>query len=801
MTIASTVTSVQYTGNNAATQFAFNNKIFSASDLVVTLIDTLGNQYPFVNQANATLGLSYTVSNVDVDGGCTVAFNSPPALGWTIDIRTQTPETQSTSIKNQGAFLPELHEEAFDRLTREIQDLLRQTYTYGIHAQDLESTPWPAIPGPTLRKGMQLMFDLVTGLPTVGFPPAQVVTQALIGALLYPVSQVETNAGVVPTNLAYPYLNVKRYGAKGDNATDDRVAIRNAWLVAKQQGGGRIVFPDGGTYLVSSLDPASPLQLPSQNSDGSITTTSNQVVFYFNGGNDIVFDFQGSTIHCTVIFGGVLFLFDNCTNIRMLGPTIQGAQVQSGGAVTLGAITAGAGYINGTYVNVPLTGGTGGGAMANIVVVGGAVTTCGIVYVGGGYAVNDVLSASNANLGGAGAGFSVPITSITGAGPTVTVAAPNAIACIGLTGPVTDFTVVDLDVESCYIGFWATGNPNVFNTQVTGINLLGYTNVRNGEYGVGLHNAGDQTVIENLHTYRCARALFFYGVQDVNVLNCVAEQVAFGFQSLIKAYGRASRNISVKYETLNSQGQSGAVAKFSIQSQSDPAVINPPAVVETIILDIHETNTSQGGIGIEFDYYSGAGGLTLTPTSANQLFNNIVVRGFMNNSIYTTVQLNTAGAQCQINYDNLQYVAPAAANDLRNNNGFLASRKFTYTPAIRFGGASTGWTFSLQSADFYVGAGICTVVGSITASAKGSAAGACTVLMPFPTRADSSRAPLFSGLITANGAGLTGPIVGYIASSSNIANLLQQGAAGTSPLTDANFTATTALLFQASYPI
>ena len=83
-----------------------------------------------------------------------------------------------------------------------------------------------------------------------------------------------------------------------------------------------------------------------------------------------------------------------------------------GPIVTIGAITGGALYVNGAYTNVPLTGGTGNGATADITVAGGAVTAVTIVNAGQYYSVGDVLSASNTNLGGAGSGFDVAIATI-----------------------------------------------------------------------------------------------------------------------------------------------------------------------------------------------------------------------------------------------------------------------------------------------------------------------------------------------------------------------------------------------------
>jgi hypothetical protein len=78
----------------------------------------------------------------------------------------------------------------------------------------------------------------------------------------------------------------------------------------------------------------------------------------------------------------------------------------------LGTITGGSGYVNGTYQKVPLVGGKGQYAFADIVVAGGVVTTVSIRDGGSFYIVGDVLTASTTNLGNSGSGFSVPVTNI-----------------------------------------------------------------------------------------------------------------------------------------------------------------------------------------------------------------------------------------------------------------------------------------------------------------------------------------------------------------------------------------------------
>ena len=248
MTIASTITRVGYTSNGATTQYAFPNKIFSASDLIVTLTDPVsGILYSFTNQANGTLGLSYRVDNVDVDSGCTVVFSGVQTAGWAVDIRSATPELQSTSVKNQGQFLPELHEEAFDRLTRETQDLYRLTYTYGIHGPDSEVTAWPALPAPAARKNLFLGFDS-SGALALGTPIATLLTQGLVGSTLWPQTAKEAAAGVVPTFFYYPPYDVRRYGARGDGVTDDTTAFNQAGSI-----GVDIAVPEtGNTYVLSS---------------------------------------------------------------------------------------------------------------------------------------------------------------------------------------------------------------------------------------------------------------------------------------------------------------------------------------------------------------------------------------------------------------------------------------------------------------------------------------------------------------------------------------------------------------------
>jgi len=85
----------------------------------------------------------------------------------------------------------------------------------------------------------------------------------------------------------------------------------------------------------------------------------------------------------------------------------------AGGVSTITITNTGSAYVNGTYTAVTLTGGTGSGAKATIVIAGTSVSSVTITTAGSGYLTGDVLSASAASLGGTGSGFSMTVTANT----------------------------------------------------------------------------------------------------------------------------------------------------------------------------------------------------------------------------------------------------------------------------------------------------------------------------------------------------------------------------------------------------
>jgi hypothetical protein len=89
-------------------------------------------------------------------------------------------------------------------------------------------------------------------------------------------------------------------------------------------------------------------------------------------------------------------------------PTIVQGQITGFNAITGGSL-----YTPGTYTEVALTGGSGSGATANIVVnSSGAVASVTLTNGGQFYTLTDVLSASNSSLGGSGSGLLIPVNTI-----------------------------------------------------------------------------------------------------------------------------------------------------------------------------------------------------------------------------------------------------------------------------------------------------------------------------------------------------------------------------------------------------
>jgi hypothetical protein len=121
------ITSGPYTGNGIADTFSYGFKVNDKTELSVYETDDTGVQTELV------VDTDYTVNSVGNDSGGTitrVAGALPTNYEWYI--RSNYDETQLTAFTSQGAFFPDLHENAMDKLTfliQQILDKISRTFT------------------------------------------------------------------------------------------------------------------------------------------------------------------------------------------------------------------------------------------------------------------------------------------------------------------------------------------------------------------------------------------------------------------------------------------------------------------------------------------------------------------------------------------------------------------------------------------------------------------------------------------------------------------------------------------------
>lgn len=108
MTVSTTTDRVQYNGNGTTTVFAFSNKVFSASHLVVTLTSAAG-----VDTVQ-TITTNYTVTIASDFNSANVTMNVAPASGEKLTIQRVVPLTQLTDYTDNNDFPMETLERDLD---------------------------------------------------------------------------------------------------------------------------------------------------------------------------------------------------------------------------------------------------------------------------------------------------------------------------------------------------------------------------------------------------------------------------------------------------------------------------------------------------------------------------------------------------------------------------------------------------------------------------------------------------------------------------------------------------------------
>lgn len=121
------ITSGPYAGNSVADTFSYGFKVNDKTELNVFETDDTGVQ------TQLTVDTDYIVNTVGDDKGGTITrVAGPLPTNYEWYIRSNYDETQLTAFTSQGAFFPDLHENAMDKLTfliQQILDKISRTFT------------------------------------------------------------------------------------------------------------------------------------------------------------------------------------------------------------------------------------------------------------------------------------------------------------------------------------------------------------------------------------------------------------------------------------------------------------------------------------------------------------------------------------------------------------------------------------------------------------------------------------------------------------------------------------------------
>jgi hypothetical protein len=221
-----------------------------------------------------------------------------------------------------------------------------------------------------------------------------------------------------------------------------------------------------------------------------------------------------------------------------------------------------------------------------------------------------------------------------------------------------------------------------------------------------------------------------------------------------------------------------------------------------IEIDSSVTFNGDPGSGNGMIHVSDIDGLTVThPFIANNvgatryLVKNTKSGGVFANVLVRSGAKPSGNTQLPAVYDTTTSLT--TANEYRS-----AQNGTSWTPGVAFGGASVGVTYSVQAGSYVKVGQLVTAFFRIVLTSKGSSTGTLTITgLPFPIANTAAAFGGAGGMSSYNSlASLAGGVVPFVgAINVSVFNILQQGAANSNSLTDANLTNTSTMQGQLTY--
>jgi hypothetical protein len=248
MTLTTLVASKQYAGNGSATTFPTTFRFFASADLRVLLTDTGGADTEWM------LGTEYTVTGAGDEGGGTVVVSTTPtdytpAVGETLTIIRETPQTQEFALPLGGPLPSTSIEQMVDRTVAEIQETTNQL-SRKLGFPDSDSTTLSGeLPSASTRADKFLAFG-----PT-GEPIAAAGTSANLGPVSAFIDTLldDADAATARTTLGAEKLSITTQGdlIRGSSAgVAERLGLGSDGEVVGSDGTDLVNLPHPGLASV-----------------------------------------------------------------------------------------------------------------------------------------------------------------------------------------------------------------------------------------------------------------------------------------------------------------------------------------------------------------------------------------------------------------------------------------------------------------------------------------------------------------------------------------------------------------------
>lgn len=278
MTLSSTTSKVQYSGDGSTVSFAVTFVFWATSELQVVFTDTDGTQTTW------TEGTQYTVSGGAGAKGAVTVSTSPtdytPASSTTLTITSNLPNTQPTDLVNGGNLSSAALEKQFDQLVRQVQQLSEKIGRALIFPTGDSTSLSGQIPNSTDRASARLGFDANGEPVAVTSDLSAVATTAFIDTLLD-----DADAATARGTLAAPGTGVVNTFTKTQTWSKGADVASASALTLGTDGNW---FDITGTTAITSIGTLGVGTLVALQFDGSLTLTHHATNLVLPDGQDIV---------------------------------------------------------------------------------------------------------------------------------------------------------------------------------------------------------------------------------------------------------------------------------------------------------------------------------------------------------------------------------------------------------------------------------------------------------------------------------------------------------------------------------